>query len=589
MITRYIRSADIESALRVFYNMPVKNTITWNSLLAGYCRKPGMLAEARQLFDEIPEPDIFSFNTMLSCYLRNSDVDGARLFFEKMPVKDIASWNTMVSGFAENGLMEETERLFTAMPERNSVSWNVMISGYAECGDLDSAMRLFRIDPFKSVVARTALITGYMKIGMVELAERMYEEMDMKSSITCNAMISGYVANSRPEDAVNLFKMMVESRVEPNPLTMTSVLLGCSNLSALILGKQIHQFVYKSPFYRDTTVRTSLLSMYSKCGVLEDAWKLFTEMPMKDMVTWNAMISGYATHGLSQRSLALFKKMASEKIKPDWITFVAVLSACNHVGLVDLGMQYFDSMHKVYGVRPKLEHYICMVDLLGRAGKLKEATDLITQMPFKPNAAIFGSLLGASRIHKNIELAEFAANNLLQVDPTNAGAYVQLANVYAAKKRWDNVSRVWKSMKSNNVVKMPGYSWIEIKNIVHEFRSSDRVHPELPVIHEKLDELEGKMKLAGYVPDFEFALHDIGAEQKQKLLLWHGEKLAVAYGLIKVPRGLPIRVFKNLRVCGDCHRALKFISAIEGREIIVRDNTRFHHFKDGSCSCGDYW
>ncbi|XP_021734103.1 pentatricopeptide repeat-containing protein At4g16835, mitochondrial-like [Chenopodium quinoa] len=589
MITKYIRSADLDSALRVFNTMPVKNTITWNSLLAGYSRKPGTLAEARQLFDEIPEPDIFSFNTMLSCYLRNLDVDGARLFFEKMPVKDIASWNTMVSGFAENGMMKEAKGLFSAMPERNSVSWNAMISGYAESGDLDTAVRLFRTDPFKSVVALTALISGYMRIGKIKMAEKMYEEMDMKSSVTCNAMIAGYVDNSQAEDAINLFKMMVESRVEPNPLTLTSVLLGCSNLSALFLGKQIHQFVYKSPLYKDTTVGTSVLSMYSKCGVLEDAWKLFLEMPRKDMVTWNAMISGYATHGLSQRALALFDEMKTKKVKPDWITFVAVLSACNHVGLVDLGMHYFDSMQKDYGVKAKREHYICIVDLLGRAGKLKEATDLIKQMPFKLHAAIFGSLLGAARIHKNIESAEFAANNLLQVDPTNAAAYVQLANVYAVNKSWDNVSRVWKSMKKNNVVKIPGYSWIEIKNTVHEFRSSDRVHPELPAIHEKLGELEIKMKLAGYVPDLEFALHDVGEEQKQKLLLWHGEKLAVTYGLMKVPKGLPIRVFKNLRVCGDCHRALKFISAIEEREIIVRDSTRFHHFKDGSCSCNDYW
>ncbi|XP_010695234.2 pentatricopeptide repeat-containing protein At4g16835, mitochondrial [Beta vulgaris subsp. vulgaris] len=589
MITRYVRAADLESALNVFMNMPAKNTITWNSLLAGYSKKLGTLSDARQLFDKIPEPDIFSFNTMLSCYLRNGDVDGGRLFFDNMPIKDIASWNTMVSGFAENGMMEEAQRLFSAMPERNSVSWNVMISGYVDCGDLHSAMRLLGMNPFKSVVAQTALITGYMRLGKVEMAEKMYEEMDTRSSVTWNAMIAGYVENYRAEEAVKLFKMMVESKVELTPLTMTSALLGCSNLSAFILGKQIHQLVYKSLLHWDTTVGTSLLSMYCKCGVLDDAWKLFLEMPRKDLVTWNAMISGYATHGSSQRALALFDNMMSKKIKPDWITFVAVLSACNHVGLVDLGMHYFDSMQKYYGVEARPEHYSCMVDLLGRAGKLKEATELIKKMPFKPHAAIFGSLLGASRIHRNIELAEFAANNLLRIDPTNAGAYVQLANVYAVTKRWDNVSRVWQSMKNNNVVKMPGYSWIEVKNVVHEFRSSDTVHPELPAIHEKLSELKRKMKLAGYVPDLGYELHNIDEEHKQKLLLWHGEKLAVAYGLIKLPRGVPIRVFKNLRVCGDCHRALKFISAIEGREIIVRDNTRFHHFKDGSCSCGDYW
>ncbi|XP_074316456.1 pentatricopeptide repeat-containing protein At4g16835, mitochondrial [Silene latifolia] len=589
MITEHIRANDIQSAVKVFSMMPVKSIITWNSMLAGYSKRRGTLREARQLFDEIPQPDIFTFNTMLSCYMRNSDVSGANLFFEWMPVKDIASWNTMVTGFVENGLMEEARKVFSVMPWRNEVSWNAMVSGYVECGDLEMAERLFKLDPFKSVVAQTALITGYMRVGNVVVAERMFDDVPVRNVVSWNAMIAGYVENSRAGDAVKLFKKMIDCGMKPSPLTLTSVLLGCSNLSALILGKQIHQFVYKSPLYSDTTVGTSLLSMYCKCGVLDDAWKLFLEIPRKDLVSWNSMISGYAAYGCSERALALFDQMRTEGMKPNWITFIEVLSACNHVGLVDLGIQYFESMEKEYGIKPKSQHYSCMVDLLGRAGKLQEATDLVKKIPFKPHPAIFGSLLGASRIHKNIELAEFAANNLLSIDPTNAAAYVQLANVYAVKNQWDNVSRVWYSMKSNKVVKTPGYSWIEIKGVVHEFRSSERLHPELPSIHEKLRELERKMKLAGYVPDLEYALYDVGDEQKQELLLFHSEKLAVAYGLMKMPSDSPIRIFKNLRVCGDCHAALKCISGVERREIIVRDNTRFHHFKDGNCSCGDYW
>ena len=210
-------------------------------------------------------------------------------------------------------------------------------------------------------------------------------------------------------------------------------------------------------------------------------------------------------------------------------------------------------------------------------------------MPFKPHPAIYGTLLGVCRIHKNLNLAEFAAKNLLELDPTIATGYVQLANVYAAQNRWDHVASIRRSMKDNNVVKIPGYSWIEINSVVHGFRSSDRLHPELASIHEKLKDLEKKMKLAGYVPDLEFVLHDVGEELKEQLLLWHSEKLAIAFGLLKVPLGVPIRVFKNLRVCGDCHSATKYISTIEGREIIVRDTTRFHHFKDGFCSCRDYW
>ncbi|CAL2259142.1 unnamed protein product [Prunus armeniaca] len=589
LITSYIRAGDLDSARRVFEKMTVRTTVTWNSILSGYAKMPGKMKEACEVFEKCPEPDSCSYNIMLACYLHNFDVDAALEFFRKMPVKDTASWNTMLSGFAQNGKMREAHELFLVMPEKNSVSWSAMISGYVKCGDLDMAVELFEVAPVKSVVAWTAMVTGYMKFGKIELAEKLFREMPMKNLVTWNTMISGYVENCQAEEGLKLFRSMVGYGVRPNPSSLCSVLLGCSNLSALQMGKQVHQLIYKFELYNDTTAATSLVSMYCKCGNLGDAWKLFIEMARKDVVTWNAMIAGYAQHGAGLKALDLFDRMRNEGAKPDWITFVAVLMACNHAGLVDLGVQYFNSMARDYGVAAKPDHYTCMVDLLGRAGRLVEAANLIKEMPFEPHSAIFGTLLGACRIHKNLELAEFAAKKLLDLDPTSAAGYVQLANVYAATNRWDHVAKVRQSMKKNRVVKTPGYSWIEVKSVVHEFRSGDRAHPELASIHEKLFELDRKMKLAGYVPDLNFALHDVGEEQKQQLLLWHSEKLAIAFGLIKVPVGTPIRIFKNLRVCGDCHHATKYISAIEKREIIVRDTTRFHHFKGGVCSCGDYW
>ncbi|XP_007039721.2 PREDICTED: pentatricopeptide repeat-containing protein At4g16835, mitochondrial [Theobroma cacao] len=589
VITSYIRSGDLDSALRVFNTMTVKTTVTWNSILAGYSKKPGKITQAQKLFDKIPEKDTVSYNIMLACYVHNSDMETAWSFFNSMPFKDSASWNTMISGFAQKGLMGKARELFSATPEKNSVTWSAMISGYVECGELELAVEFFELADVKSVVAWTAMISGYMKFGKIEKAERLFKEMPVKNLVTWNAMISGYVENCRAEDGLKLFRMLLRYGIRPNNSSLSSVLLGCSELSALQFGKQVHQLVCKSLLRDDTTADTSLISMYCKCGALDDAWKLFLEIKKKDVVSWNAMISGYAQHGAGEKALHLFEEMRDEGVRPDWITFVAVLLACNHAGLVDMGIRYFDSMLKDYGVEARPDHYTCMVDLLGRAGKLVEAVNLIKRMPFKPHCAIYGTLLGACRIHKNLEMAEFAAENLLNLDPKNAAGYVQLANIYAAMNKWDHVARVRQSMKDNKVVKTPGYSWIEIKSVVHEFRSGDRVHPDLASIHEKLRELEKKLKLAGYVPDLEFALHDVGEEQKAQLLLRHSEKLAIAFGLIKVPSGGPIRVFKNLRVCGDCHRAIKYISAIETREIIVRDTVRFHHFKDGSCSCGDYW
>ncbi|KAA0041058.1 pentatricopeptide repeat-containing protein [Cucumis melo var. makuwa] len=588
-IASFVRVWDLESARNVFDKMSVRTTVTWNTLLSGYAKVAGKVKEAHELFDKIPEPDSVSYNIMLACYLRNYGVEAALAFFNRMPVKDIASWNTLISGFAQNGQMQKAFDLFSVMPEKNGVSWSAMISGFVEHGDLETAEELYKKVVVKSVVVETAMLTGYMKFGKVELAERIFQRMAVKNLVTWNSMIAGYVENCRAEDGLKLFKAMIESRVRPNPLSLSSVLLGCSNLSALPLGRQMHQLVSKSPLSKDTTACTSLISMYCKCGDLDSAWKLFLEMPQKDVITWNAMISGYAQHGAGRKALHLFDKMRNGAMKPDWITFVAVILACNHAGFVDLGVRYFKSMKKEFGIEAKPVHYTCVIDLLGRAGRLDEAVSLIKEMPFKPHAAIYGTLLGACRIHKNLDLAEFAARNLLNLDPTSATGYVQLANIYAVTNKWDQVAKVRKMMKEHNVVKIPGYSWIEIKSVTHEFRSSDRVHPEITSIHKKLNELDGKMKLAGYVPDLEFALHDVEEEHKEKLLLWHSEKLAIAFGLMKTAPGTPIRVFKNLRVCGDCHRAIKFISAIEKREIIVRDTTRFHHFRNGFCSCGDYW
>lgn len=588
-ITRYIRSGDFNSALKVFEEMSVRSTITWNSILAGFSRKRGQVKEAREVFDKIPQPDTVSHNIMLGCYLKNGDMESAKSFFDHIPARDIASWNTMISGLLRNGMVRNAKELFLGMPEKNNVTWNTMIAGYVESGDMDSALELFKMNPVKDVVAWTAIITGFMRCGKVDLAERLFREMPEKNLVSWNAMIAGYVENGRGEESIKVFTAMLKLRVQVNESSLSSILLSCSNLSSLKLGRQVHQHVIKSPLYLDTTVGTSLISMYSKCGDLHGAWNLFLEMPSKDIVTWNAMISGYAQHGAGKDALFLFDKMRDKGIKPDWITFVGILSACNHAGLVDNGIQYLDEMQKVYGIKPQPEHYTCMVDLLGRAGKLCEAMDLIKGMEFKPHAPVYGILLGACRIYKNVEVAEFAARNLLELDPSNPATYVQLANVYAANKRWERVSWIRKLMKQNNVVKTPGYSWMEIRSVVHEFRSGDRVHPELESIHGKLNELQKKMKLAGYVSRLDSDLHDVAEEQKEQLLLWHSEKLAVAFGLLRLTSDTPIRIFKNLRVCDDCHEAIKLISGIEKREIVIRDTTRFHHFKDGNCSCGDYW
>lgn len=277
---------------------------------------------------------------------------------------------------------------------------------------------------------------------------------------------------------------------------------------------------------------------------------------------------------------------------PNFLLFsfqVGVLSACSHTGLVDRGREYFYSMNQEYGITANSKHYTCLIDLLGRAGRLEEAQNLMKTMPFEPDAATWGALLGASRIHGNTELGEKAAKIIFEMEPENAGMYVLLSNLYASSGRWGDVGKMRLKMRDKGVRKVPGYSWIEVQNEIHTFSVGDSIHPEKNNIYAFLEELDLKMKREGYVSSTKLVLHDVEEEEKEHMLKHHSEKLAVAFGILSIPAGRPIRVMKNLRVCEDCHSAIKYISNIVGRTIILRDSNRFHHFSEGSCSCGDYW
>lgn len=268
---------------------------------------------------------------------------------------------------------------------------------------------------------------------------------------------------------------------------------------------------------------------------------------------------------------------------------VGVLSACSHTGLIDKGRYYFYSMSQDYGIVANSKHYTCLIDLLGRAGRLDEAQNLMKSMPFEPDAATWGALLGASRIHGHTELGEKAAEMIFSLEPWNSGMYVLLSNLYAASGRWVDVKKMRLKMRDTGVSKVPGYSWVEVQNKIHTFSVGDFTHADSDKIHAFLEELDLKMKKDGYISSTKLVLHDVEEEEKQHMLKYHSEKLAVAYGIMKIPGGRAIRVFKNLRVCEDCHTAIKHIAKIVGRSIILRDPNRFHHFEGGVCNCGDYW
>ncbi|KAL3498858.1 hypothetical protein ACH5RR_041590 [Cinchona calisaya] len=354
------------------------------------------------------------------------------------------------------------------------------------------------------------------------------------------------------------------------------------------MGRRIHKYVERKGIQPNLSVENALIDTYAKCGSLQEAREVFDNMRFRDVVSWTSIISAYGKSGKGAKVVALFSEMR-ESIIPDAIVFVPILSACSHAGLLEEGQQFYKLMTKEYKIVPRLEHFACMVDLLGRAGQVHEAYDFIKQMPLEPNETVWGAFLSACCVHKDMDIALEAADRLFQLAPKVSGYYVLLSNIYAKAGRWKEVTSIRSIMKGRGIKKLPGISNVELNNQVHTFLAGDRSHPQSKEIYEELDILIGKMKETGYVPETEDALHDIEDEDKENQLVVHSEKLAIVFAIINTKPGTQIRITKNLRVCGDCHIAAKLISKIAKREIIVRDTNRFHHFENGFCSCGDYW
>ncbi|KAK8971316.1 Pentatricopeptide repeat-containing protein [Platanthera guangdongensis] len=412
--------------------------------------------------------------------------------------------------------------------------------------------------------------------------------MPDRDVVSWSTMIAGYVQTGWFLKAMQLFQKMQLAGVRPNEFTLATILAACANIVALDQGRWIHAFMIRTRIKLNDRLLASLIDMYSKCGEVRFAFSLFDKAgSLKHTVRpWNTMLTGLAIHGYSSQAIELFERMKEEDdVVPDRVTFVSLLTACSHGRLVERGKLYFDMMKNSYNIEPGLEHYGCMVDILGRSGRLREAEEIISSMPMLPDTAAWGALLGACRIHNDAKRGE----RIGKLIGEHVGCHVLLANAYSGQGRWNDAEAVRKKIEKYGGRKIPGCSSIEVDGIFHQFLVGDRSHPQTEFIYSFLDEMSVKLKVAGYVPDFGEALVDVDDEDKETALSRHSEKLAIAFGLLNTTPGTLIRVVKNLRVCLDCHRATKFISKVYGREIVVRDRIRFHHFRDGSCSCGDYW
>lgn len=523
--------------------------------------------------------------------------------FDRIKHRTIYIWNAIFRALSLSGRGEEVLSLYMGM-NRIGVPSDRFTYTYALKACVVSESQLSLLWRGKEIHAHilrhgyenhvhvmTTLVDMYAKFGCVENASCVFCAMPVKNVVSWSAMIACYAKNGRPLEALEVFReMMLENEdMLPNSVTMVSVLQACAAIAALEQGKLIHGYILRKGLDSILPVISALMTMYARCGDLELGKRVFYLMDKRDVVSWNSMISGYAVHGLGEKAIEIFREMVRCGVLPSPISFVSVLGACSHSGLVEEGKYLFHSMVKEHSIYPSVEHYACMVDLLGRANLLEEAANIIEDMRIEPGPKVWGSLLGSCRIHCNVELAERASKRLFELEPTNAGNYVLLGDIYAQAKMWEEVKRVKKLLEAKGLQKVSGCSWIEVKRKIYALKSIDELNPQIEQIHALLLKLSIEMKEEGYVPETNVVLYDLNYEEKERILLGHSEKLAVAFGLINCSKGETIRITKNLRLCEDCHSFTRFISKFASRDILVRDINRFHHFRDGECSCGDYW
>ncbi|CAN5955401.1 unnamed protein product [Sphagnum jensenii] len=597
LLNMFCKCGSLLEARKVFDTMQVRDMISWTLMLAVYA-KHGSNREAYLLYEQLRDQgvkcDMLMYTSIVSACARLGDLEKAKVvhsdIIQSGIAMDVFLKSNLVHMYVRCGSLVEARKVFDAMQERAAITWTFMLAGYAKQGLNQEAFKLYEQMAERNVVSWNALIAGSVQNGNYEEAFKVFDNMKVRDVISWSAMIEGYAEHGPYERALEVFQQMEShASVKPNTVTFIGLLKACANQASQQSARLVHTWIAAAGLESNIRVGNGLINMYAKCGSIKDAYNTFNTMPEKDLVTWSAMIVGLGQHGYAREALQLFHELISEGVKPDGVVFIGVLSACSHAGLVDEGLQYFFSMSRVHGISPGDEHFGCVVDLLGRAGHLDEAEDFVNKMPLSPGGATWGAVLGACRLHGNVKLAERAAEICFKLEPQNSAVYMSLSHVYATAGLWNKATSLRKLMKERGIKKEAGRSWIEVANKTHSFRSGDTAHPQIAEIWSELDNLTTEMEEAGYVPDTRWVMQDVDEHKSRQILRCHSEKLAIAFGLISTPPGSIIHIWKNLRICGDCHTASKFISKLRGREIIARDANRFHQFRDGMCSCGDYF
>ncbi|XP_016437518.2 pentatricopeptide repeat-containing protein At1g15510, chloroplastic-like [Nicotiana tabacum] len=630
LITMYVKCGDLFNARVLFDGMPRRDRISWNAMIAGYFENDEF-SEGLKLFSSMRKfgffPDLMTMtsvvsacealgdeslgkalhgyvsrmnfysdvsvhNSLIQLYSAIGSWEEAEKIFDRIQCKDVVSWTAMISGYESNGFPEKAVETYKMMELEGVIPDEITIasvlSACTSLGLLEMGVKLHQLAERRGltayVIVSNTLVDFYSKCNCIDKALEIFHRIPDKNVISWTSIILGLRINNHSLEALILFSQMKRYQ-DPNTVTLVSVLSACSRIGALMCGKEIHAYVLRNAMAFHGFLPNALLDFYVRCGRIAPALNLFN-MQKKDVTAWNILLTGYAQRGQGALAVELFDGMLTSKVKPDEITFISLLRACSRSGLVTEGLDYLNNMENNYRVVPNLKHYACVVDLLGRAGLVEDAYDFIITLPVKPDSAIWGALLNACRIHRQVELGELAARHILETDERGVGYYVLLCNFYSDNGRWDEVATLRKIMIERGLTVDPGCSWIEVKGNVHAFLSGDNFHPQIKEINAVLEGFYEKMKTARRSESERYIVSEV-EDSKAEIFCGHSERLAIAFGLINTAPGTPIWVTKNLYMCKSCHDTIKFISEVVRREISVRDTEHFHHFKDGRCTCGD--
>ncbi|CAL5194150.1 unnamed protein product [Lathyrus oleraceus] len=630
-----------DNAFQLFLDMLVTDSFkvdyfTLSTVLAACARTTGLVMEGKQVHAIAVkvglETELNVGNALIGFYTNCGTLDGVVCLFERMGVRDVITWIEMVRAYMEFGFVDLALEIFEEMPEKNCMTYDALLSGFCRNGEglkgielfvrmVDEGMELtdfsltsginacslladygvskqmhgfaIKFGFGSNVCVEGALLDMYTRCGRMVDAEKMFsmwEELEKVSSVVWTSMMCGYARNGQPNEAISFFHLgHSKGELIMDEVALSSMLGLCGTVGYHDMGKQIHCQVIKFGFLSKVRVGNAIVSMYFKCGNVDDAIKMFSGMSSTDIVSWNILISGYVMHRQGDRALEIWWKMQEEGITPDEVTFILIISAYRqtNLNLVDDCRSLFDSMRTIYHIEPTSQHYSSFISVLGHWGLLEEALQTINKMPFKPSTFVWRALLDGCKLHKNTMIEKWAFKNILALEPKDPSTYILVSNLYSSSGRWDCSEMTRENMREKGFHKYPAQSWIICQKKMHSFYARDRSHPQNKDIYSGLEILIFECLKLGYEPDTRFVLHEVEEHQKKKFLFSHSSKLAATYGILMTKPGEPIRIVKNILLCGDCHTFLKYVSIVTKRDIFLRDSSGFHCFSNGQCSCKD--